>query len=170
MYQLTNFITLIRGPLALLFFFKNPFIRIAAILMALFTDIIDGYLARRFNQISKFGAILDPIMDKLFVYAALVTFYLEHNISIQHVLMMISRDICLFFVGIIFCFQYGLKNILFQAIRWGKITTGLQFAILFSLTLKINIHNTLYYIFPSMVPIILFELFVSQKTPSRDKI
>ena len=36
------------------------------------TDLLDGYLARRLNQMSKFGAFLDPVADKLIVATALV--------------------------------------------------------------------------------------------------
>jgi len=40
--------------------------------VAAITDWLDGYLARRLNQISPFGAFLDPVADKLMVVAALV--------------------------------------------------------------------------------------------------
>lgn len=40
--------------------------------VAAFTDLLDGYLARRLKQISAFGAFLDPVADKLMVAAALV--------------------------------------------------------------------------------------------------
>ena len=39
---------------------------------ACFTDLLDGYLARRLGQTSKFGAFLDPVADKLMVTVALV--------------------------------------------------------------------------------------------------
>lgn len=63
-------------PVVLALFYTDwPYSRqIAAVLYALagFTDWLDGYLARRWNQTSKFGAFLDPVADKLLVAVSLV--------------------------------------------------------------------------------------------------
>ena len=50
---------------------KNLFAT-TAFLLAAITDWLDGYLARRLNQYSAFGAFLDPVADKLMVAAALI--------------------------------------------------------------------------------------------------
>ena len=50
---------------------KNLFAT-AVFLLAAITDWLDGYLARRLNQYSAFGAFLDPVADKLMVAAALI--------------------------------------------------------------------------------------------------
>lgn len=51
---------------------EQNFIATVAFLVAAITDWIDGWLARKLNQISAFGAFLDPVADKLMVAAALV--------------------------------------------------------------------------------------------------
>jgi CDP-diacylglycerol--glycerol-3-phosphate 3-phosphatidyltransferase len=53
---------------------------IAIFLIATFTDMLDGHLARRRNQVSNFGKLLDPIADKLLVSAALID-HVEMNIE-----------------------------------------------------------------------------------------
>ena len=59
------------------------------------TDFIDGFLARRLNQVSKLGAFLDPVADKLLVCTALillVDYYHTWYITIPSVII-ISREI-----------------------------------------------------------------------------
>ena len=57
------------------FYLKYDFARpVAGIIfgLAAFTDLLDGYVARNYNQASRFGAFLDPVADKLMVAIVLV--------------------------------------------------------------------------------------------------
>lgn len=65
---------------------------IAIFLAATLTDILDGHLARKRNQVSKMGALLDPIADKLLVSAALIVLVEKHLAPAWTVVIILSRE------------------------------------------------------------------------------
>lgn len=79
MLNLPNLLSLLRvlliPVLVILYFMPNPSATIWAtviFVLAGFTDWLDGYLARRMNLTSPFGAFIDPVADKLIVVVALL--------------------------------------------------------------------------------------------------
>lgn len=78
-YNIPNILTLMRiglVPVFVMFFYmEGEWTQVAAagvFLLAAITDWFDGYLARRLNQTSAFGAFLDPVADKFMVAVALI--------------------------------------------------------------------------------------------------
>ena len=61
-------------------------------LVAASTDILDGYLARRWNQITTVGMLLDPIADKLLISAALIALVQVHRIEAWIAIVIIGRE------------------------------------------------------------------------------
>lgn len=63
--------------------------------MAGLTDFVDGYLARKYNQESRFGAFLDPVADKLLVAVGLILVVEQENIwwMTLAAIIIISREI-----------------------------------------------------------------------------
>lgn len=61
-------------------------------LVASFTDILDGHLARRRNQVSTLGKFLDPIADKLLVSAALIVLVEKHLAPSWAVVIILGRE------------------------------------------------------------------------------
>ena len=59
------------------------------------TDWLDGYLARRLNQISAFGAFLDPVADKLIVVGALIALLALGRVDMLVALIIIGREIAI---------------------------------------------------------------------------
>jgi cardiolipin synthase len=59
------------------------------------TDYLDGMLARRWNQISRVGQLLDPIADRLYVLAALITFGIRDIVPWWLVGILVLRDLVL---------------------------------------------------------------------------
>jgi CDP-diacylglycerol---glycerol-3-phosphate 3-phosphatidyltransferase len=71
---------------------------VAATLVFIFaaaTDWLDGYLARRLNQMSAFGAFLDPVADKLIVAGALVALLHLGRVDMLVALIIIGREIAI---------------------------------------------------------------------------
>lgn len=64
-----------------------------AFIVAALTDWFDGWLARRWNQTSAFGAFLDPVADKLMVGAALLVLLALHRVDAVIALIIIGREI-----------------------------------------------------------------------------
>ncbi len=65
---------------------------IGIFLIASFTDILDGHLARRRNQVSDLGKLLDPIADKLLVSAALIVLVEKHLAPSWAVVIILGRE------------------------------------------------------------------------------
>ena len=63
------------------------------LLVAGATDWLDGYLARKWNQISRLGQLLDPIADRLYILATLIGLLLRDIIPWWLVALLVSRDI-----------------------------------------------------------------------------
>jgi cardiolipin synthase len=60
-----------------------------------FTDWLDGVLARKLNQTSAIGALLDPLADRLYILATLIGLVLRHVIPLWLALLIVGRDIVL---------------------------------------------------------------------------
>src|SRR5271168_423988 len=65
---------------------------LAIFLAAAVTDLLDGYLARRWGQITTVGTLLDPIADKLLISAALVSLVDIHRVPAWMVILIIGRE------------------------------------------------------------------------------
>lgn len=63
----------------------------------IFSDVLDGYLARRWNQVTELGKILDPLSDKIITAALVVFIYLEKNFPGWLAALIIGRDALILF-------------------------------------------------------------------------
>lgn len=91
-------------------------------LIASVTDFLDGYIARKYNLVTKFGKFMDPLADKLLVTAALVCFVQMHHISSWVVVIILSRE----FIVSIFRAVAAADGIVIAASMWGKYKTVSQ--------------------------------------------
>jgi CDP-diacylglycerol--glycerol-3-phosphate 3-phosphatidyltransferase len=70
----------------------NAFLALGIFLIAAATDLLDGYLARRWKQITTVGTLLDPIADKLLVSAALISLVQIRRVPAWMVVLIIGRE------------------------------------------------------------------------------
>ncbi len=71
---------------------SREFFALAIFLTAAATDLLDGYLARRWSQITTVGTLLDPIADKLLISAALISLVEVHRVQAWMVIIIIGRE------------------------------------------------------------------------------
>lgn len=132
-----NILTIIRFlliPVIIFFIFSGNYI-LAFVFFTIsgLTDIADGFIARKFNLISNFGKLMDPLADKLTQIATLASLVLTNIIPIWILLIVLLKEF------IMICgasFLYG-KNVVVYSKWYGKLATVLFYvAIVVSLLLK----------------------------------
>jgi cardiolipin synthase len=65
------------------------------------TDFFDGYLARRLNQVSRLGQLLDPAADRLYIFVALVGLVIGHVIPWWLLALVLARDLMLAVLSVV---------------------------------------------------------------------
>lgn len=71
---------------------RHEMLALAIFLMAAATDLVDGYLARRWGQVTTVGTLLDPIADKLLISAALISLVQVHTMPGWMAILIIGRE------------------------------------------------------------------------------
>ncbi|MFL5605280.1 MAG: CDP-alcohol phosphatidyltransferase family protein [Gemmatimonadaceae bacterium] len=100
--------------------------RVGLIGAAAITDFLDGWLARRANATSRWGALLDPIADRVFALTVTGTFLFTGRLSIWGCLVLLMRDIATAVGFVVARVIPWLRAVKFQARLGGKVVTVLQ--------------------------------------------
>lgn len=105
-WTISNFLSIVRillvVPICLLIFRGDPDGRlwtVGLIVAAGITDLLDGWLARRLNQVSELGKIIDPLADKIAIAAVCTVLAIRELIPYWFFLIVIVRDLLIFFGG-----------------------------------------------------------------------
>lgn len=116
------------------------FIALCIFLLAVISDAIDGYIARTKKQITKAGAILDPLADKLLLICAFISLYFSRDfiggikIPLFIVVTVISRDVIILFGSVVI---YMVRQELeIKPSLGGKLTTCFQMLTIISVLLQ----------------------------------
>ncbi len=109
---------------------NKPVIAGIVFAVASITDFFDGFIARKYNLVTSFGKIMDPLADKILVFGALLCFIQNGTINVWPVVIIIARELfvtCMRVVAVD-------KGKVIAASWWGKIKTNVQiFGVLFSI-------------------------------------
>ena len=91
------------------------------------SDVLDGWLARRLNVATRWGALIDPAADRIFVLAAALSLVAGDALTPSAALVLMSRDIATAIGFVVAIVVPWLRPTQFKA-RWlGKLVTVLQF-------------------------------------------
>ncbi len=112
----------------------TDFIAGALFLIASITDFVDGWYARKFDQVSTFGKLFDPLADKILVNTTLILFSARGLLPIVFTIMFICRDILVDGLRM----MLASENIVLAADKWGKLKTIFQ---MLGLTLLFFVHK-----------------------------
>ena len=124
--------------------------RVGLIGAAALTDFLDGWLARRVHATSRWGALLDPIADRVFVLTVVATFLFTGMLSTSAYFVLIMRDLATAVGFLVARIIPWLRPIEFKARVLGKVVTVVQ---LLTLAAVLAV--------PRAVPILLAALALS---------
>ncbi|WP_422785008.1 CDP-diacylglycerol--glycerol-3-phosphate 3-phosphatidyltransferase [Ruminiclostridium sufflavum] len=100
------------------------------------TDIVDGYIARKFNMITKWGKFFDPLADKLMQITALTFLVIKDFIPIVVLIIVVLKELLMLTGGILL---YTKGKTVIGANWYGKLATVIfYFAIIATIILKIE--------------------------------
>jgi cardiolipin synthase len=80
------------------------------LIVSAFTDWLDGFLARKLNQFSRLGELLDPLADRLYVVAALLALFIRDLLPLWVVLVLILRDVFMSLI-LIYLKRFGITGL-----------------------------------------------------------
>lgn len=123
-----NIITLSRIPLIILLLFAlSTKWRYPLFLLIVFTDGIDGWAARRLDQTSEFGAVLDPAIDKITALVLFFALFPRVDLGWSYAFLFFLRDIFILGLTPVIIYKVSLDRDEIKARKLGKVVTNLQF-------------------------------------------
>jgi cardiolipin synthase len=105
---------------------RTTSVRVALIGAASVSDVLDGWLARGRGQVTRFGAVLDPVADRTFVLVAVMVYVARGEISRGDYFVLIARDLATAIGFLVARLLPGLRSVPFRARLAGKLVTTLQ--------------------------------------------
>lgn len=151
--NILSFIRIALIPFILWAFFLDEFWFCAGlIVLSGLTDLADGYIARRFNMISPLGKALDPVADKLTLFAIIVGLACVSDVIFIVLVFFVIKEIIMGIEGLIILQKTGTT---YSAKWYGKVTTLFLYFTVIMHVVWSNIPNTV-----SVIMLIVCDLLM----------
>jgi cardiolipin synthase len=122
------------------------FVALGIFILAVLSDAVDGYIARKSKQRSKAGLVLDPLADKMLLTSAFICLYFIDGFPagikfpLWVTLIVVTRD-AIILLGTVVIYMVS-QDVNISPTRWGKFTTSFQMAAVIAVLLQLQRHFT----------------------------
>lgn len=165
-FFISNFLSLFRlalvVPISILLMGSTNIERLFAVLIgivAIVSDGLDGYFARKYNQVTDFGKIVDPLADKILIASVGLICVIKDFVPLWFFVVLITRDLLILMGGL---YLKNKKRIVPQSNVLGKVTAAvIAFYLLISILFypEMYIFRTVFLLIGSFLIIISFVLY-----------
>ncbi len=115
---------------------KNYYVALGLLAASAFTDVIDGRIARRFNMVSDFGKLLDPVADKLTQATMILCVFSRYRLILILVILFVIKESMMLICGYI---RLKKTDVMSSANWYGKLNTVMMYIIMSVLMVFTNI-------------------------------
>lgn len=163
--NLPNKLTILRiilTPVFLILFFAeslphNYLLALIVFIVASFTDMLDGKIARKYNIITNFGKIADPIADKILIISILLCFMQMDYCNVWIIILILAREFTVSAIRIVAASQGSVV----PANIYGKIKTVSQMSFSILIMLFIVLDKEQLYTLPHLGTVSLILLWIT---------
>ena len=168
LFYISNFLSIFRiillFPLSYLLFTDTNQHRtlILVILLSMYiTDLLDGFLARKLNQVTELGKIIDPLADKISVVTLVIILLIQNKIPLWFVSIVVLRDVLILLFGLMLKER---KKITLMSNYPGKAAVLSIGVVIFLAVLDISeINNYIIYLMYLSIALIFYSSFLYLK-------
>ena len=136
--------------------FTLKFVATIIFIMASITDYFDGVIARKYNLVTNFGKLLDPLADKMLVISSLLLITVNGDINVVFTIVIVLREIIISAIRLIALEQGEV----IAASKIAKYKTATQMISMIMIMLDLHKINTMFYILTYTVFYVSFALTV----------
>ncbi|MBQ6830400.1 MAG: CDP-alcohol phosphatidyltransferase family protein [Clostridia bacterium] len=162
-WNIPNVLSLVRLALIPLFAWLylddegNLYWAMLVLLLSGLTDVVDGFVARRFNQITEIGKLLDPLADKVTQLAVLVCLSVRYRQLIPLMVICLAKEVLQIVGGVLLLSRYEIV----RGSRWfGKISTITFYGAMLAIVLWNNMPQPVFTVLVVLVTVtMLFSFF-----------